>query len=58
MKKKQSPDEMVRKLLAGDRRAAARLITWVEDEVEQHREVMRKIYPHTGQAMICESGGL
>jgi len=52
MKKKQSPDEMVRKLLAGDRRAAARLITWVEDEVEQHREVMRKIYPHTGQAMI------
>ncbi len=52
MKKKQSPNEMVKKLLAGDRRAAARLITLVEDERDEHHEVMRQVYPHTGQAMI------
>ena len=52
MKKKENIDEMVQKLLAGDRRAAARLITWVEDEVEEKHEVMRQIYPHSGQAMI------
>jgi LAO/AO transport system kinase len=52
MKKKLSPDEMVKRLLAGDRRAAARLITLVEDEMDEHHEVMRQVYPHTGQAMI------
>ena len=43
---------MVKKLLAGDRRAAARLITLVEDEMDEQHEVMRQIYPHTGKAMI------
>jgi GTPase len=52
MKKKQDPNEMVKKLLAGDRRAAARLITLVEDEMDEHHEVMRQVYPHTGRAMI------
>ena len=52
MKKKQSPNEMVKKLLAGDRRAAARLITFVEDEMDEHHEVMRQVYPHTGNAYL------
>ena len=43
---------MVKRLLAGDRRAAARLITLVENEMDDHHEVMRQVYPHTGQAMI------
>jgi len=49
MKKKLSPDEMVKKLLAGDRRAAAKLITLVEDEMDEHHEVMIQIYPHSGK---------
>jgi LAO/AO transport system kinase len=52
MKKKRDTEEMVQKLLTGDRRTAARLITLVEDEMDEHREVMGRIYPHTGQAMI------
>ena len=52
MKKKKNTKEMVGKLLAGDRRIAARLITMVEDEADNDHEVMKQIYPHTGQAMI------
>ena len=52
MKKKLSTGEMVNRLLAGDRRAAARLITLVENELDGHHEVMRLVYPHTGKAMI------
>ena len=52
MKKKLSTGEMVDRLLAGDRRAAARLITLVENELDDHHEVMRLVYPHTGKAMI------
>ena len=52
MKRKFKLDEMVQRLLAGDRRTAARLITWVEDEMEENHEVMRRIYPHSGQATI------
>ena len=52
MKKKRNVKEMVEKLLSGDRRTAARLITLVEDEMEEHHAVMKEIYPHTGQAMI------
>jgi LAO/AO transport system kinase len=61
MKKKRNVKEMVEKLLAGDRRTAARLITLVEDEMEEHHEVMKEIYPYTGQAMILGitgSGGV
>lgn len=43
---------MVKGLLAGDRRSAARLITLVENEMDDHHEVMSLVYPHTGQAMI------
>ena len=52
MKKKLRTDEMVKRLLAGDRRSAARLITLVENEMDDHHKVMSLVYPHTGQAMI------
>lgn len=52
MKKKKNIDQIVQRLLVGDRRAGARLITIVEDEIEENHEVMRQIYPHSGQAMI------
>ena len=52
MKKKLSTDEMVNRLLAGDRRSAARLITLVENEMDDHHRVMSLVYPHTGKAMI------
>ena len=43
---------MVKRLLAGDRRSAARLITLVENEMNDHHKVMSLVYPHTGKAMI------
>ena len=43
---------MVKRLLAGDRRSAARLITLVENEMDDHHRVMSLVYPHTGKAMI------
>ncbi|RLF60876.1 MAG: methylmalonyl Co-A mutase-associated GTPase MeaB [Thermoplasmata archaeon] len=52
MKRKIDIDQMVERLLSGDRRAAARLITMVEDEAKGHREVMKRIYPHTGECAI------
>ena len=52
MKKKLSIGEMVKRLLAGDRRSAARLITLVENEMDDHHKVMSLVYPHTGKAMI------
>ena len=60
MKKIKDVDKMVQLLLEGDRRSAARLITWVENETKQHHDVMRRVYPHTGKAMvlgITGSGG-
>ena len=52
MKKIKDIEKMVQLLLEGDRRSAARLITWVENETEEHHDVMRLVYPHTGKAMI------
>ena len=40
------------KVLAGDVRAAARLISRIEDEVPGVLEEMDGIYPHTGRAYI------
>ena len=45
-------DEMIQKLMAGDRRMLARTITLVENERKGHHEVMKQVYPHTGKAMI------
>ena len=49
---KEEVELMVKRLVAGDRRAAARLITWVENETEKHHEIMKQIYPLTGKAMV------
>ncbi len=51
-KKQINIDELVEKLLKGDRRAAARLITCVENQMEGYREIMQQVYPHTGNAVI------
>jgi len=42
--------EFVSRLLKGDRIAAARLISMVEDEVPESAEIVREIFPHTGKA--------
>ncbi len=47
-----NPDEMVRKLVSGDRRSAARLITLVENRSELSREIMKLVYPHSGRSMV------
>ncbi len=43
---------MIERLLSGDRRTAAKLITRVENRMEDHREIMQRVYPHTGNATI------
>lgn len=52
MKNEKIINEMVQKLLAGDRHTAARLITFVEDGAEEYHEAMKQIYPYTGNAAI------
>lgn len=52
MKRKTDIQTLVNKLLAGERRAAARLISEVENSPDSRPEIMRRIYPHTGKAMI------
>ncbi len=45
--------QLVDRLLRGERRALARLLTRVEDgSVDRLREVVRLLHPHTGTAMI------
>ncbi len=44
--------QLVKDLLNGNRRAAARLITIVENEDDQKRSLLKEIYPHTGNAFI------
>jgi len=51
-RKSANPEELVEKLLSGDRRAAARLITIIEDQSDQANDMMKKIFPHTGRSMI------
>lgn len=40
------------RLLAGDRLALARAITWAENEDARGPELLREVYPHTGQAWV------
>ena len=42
--------ELVSKLLEGDRIAAARLISIIEDESAERSAIVREIFPHTGKA--------
>jgi len=41
-----------KKLLQGDRRALARLISMVENDDPAKTEILKKIYPHTGNAFV------
>ncbi len=43
-------DGLIERMLKGDKRAAARLITLVENDEEKAREIVSKIYPYTGKA--------
>src|SRR5271165_584853 len=43
---------LAQRLLAGDRRALARAITLVEDDRPEGWELVREVYPHTGQAEV------
>ncbi|ASJ09546.1 GTPase [Thermococcus siculi] len=45
-------DDLIDRMLRGDKRATARLITLVENDEEKAREIISKIYPHTGNAYI------
>jgi LAO/AO transport system kinase len=44
--------ELVAEVLKGDVRAAARLITLIEDETADALAVLESLYPHTGKAYI------
>jgi LAO/AO transport system kinase len=44
--------ELVERLLKGDKRAAAKLISLVENEDEKAAEVLRELYQHTGNTHI------
>jgi GTPase len=46
-----SHEELVAGVLAGDRRALARAISLVEDGADEAEEVVRAVYPRTGQAV-------
>ena len=41
---------MVQRLLAGDRHALARVITWIEDATPEGARAFSLLYPHTGRA--------
>ena len=42
----------VNKLMAGDRRIAAKMITVIENEAPDKQALMAQIYPHTGRAHV------
>jgi LAO/AO transport system kinase len=44
--------DYVKKILEGDKRAVARLISDIDDEIPGVREILKEIYPHTGRAYI------
>jgi LAO/AO transport system kinase len=45
-------DELVAQLLAGHRAAAARLISWVENNYPEASRAMQLLIPHTGRARV------
>lgn len=53
-----APDERAARVLAGDVRAAARLMRDLDDEVPGAVEVLKRLYPHTGRASIVGVTGL
>lgn len=45
-------ETLVQSLLSGSRRAAARMITLVENQSTYTNELMKLVYPHTGKSMV------
>ncbi len=43
---------IVERLLSGDRRALARMVTLIENEIPQVQSYLAELHPHTGQAQI------
>src|ERR687894_2871181 len=46
-----SNNDLVERLLSGDRRALARVISKIEREDEETSEIIAELYPHTGTAL-------
>ncbi|MCL5058302.1 MAG: methylmalonyl Co-A mutase-associated GTPase MeaB [Actinobacteria bacterium] len=44
--------DYVDKLLEGDRRSAAKIITLIENDLPGKEEIIRRVYPHTGRAHV------
>ncbi len=49
--------DLVEEILRGNKRAAARLITLVEEDTAVAREALGRLYPHTGRAHIVGISG-
>jgi LAO/AO transport system kinase len=49
--------ERVEKILAGDIRAAAKLIRDIDDGIPTSKEVLKALYPHTGRAYVIGISG-
>lgn len=45
-------DNIVEKLLEGNKRACAKLITMIENEFDGYEELLKEIYKHTGNAYV------
>lgn len=50
-------DELAKKMLEGDRRSIARLLTIIENGLPEAQEAISKLYPHTGGAYILGMTG-
>ncbi|AJC71182.1 MAG: methylmalonyl Co-A mutase-associated GTPase MeaB [Thermococcus sp.] len=48
----ESLESLIQSALSGEKKAIARLITLVENDEEKAREIIRRIYPHTGRAYV------
>lgn len=48
----QDPQDLVARVIEGDRRAAARLITQIENGSPESNAWMKRLYPHAGNAMV------
>src|SRR5918998_5786585 len=46
-----SDNELIERLLSGDRRALARVISKVEDENPETSDIISELYSHTGEAL-------
>jgi LAO/AO transport system kinase len=49
---KMTLESLIQSALSGDKKAIARLITLVENDEEKAREIIQRIYPHTGKAYV------